>query len=220
MKTIKHIFDGDFGCEESCGKKATVSVTLIDETGEESYVTIEDEWLQKQGLDVGSEWPEYLIRICEMEAILDSANYLIANNAAGLEDFRSEIEKLEAYYTSQEWKDDFALDEAGELPDGLKRGVLSEDGIYDVLEKYRELIYNSSIDSYIQVNELEETTNMCYAWESSMDEARGEGQDLLMDIFAWLKASGRLDEAIAVMDKENVELRNKLFEEFEASKVK
>ncbi|MDC7279589.1 hypothetical protein NXH64_08755 [Butyrivibrio fibrisolvens] len=61
---------------------------------------------------------------------------------------------------------------------------------------------------------------MCYAWESSMDEARGEGQDLLMDIFAWLKASGRLDEAIAVMDKENVELRDKLFKEFEASKVK
>ncbi|WP_242870394.1 DUF4298 domain-containing protein [Pseudobutyrivibrio xylanivorans] len=137
MKTIKHIFDGDFGCEESCGKKATVSVTLIDEAGEESYVTIEDEWLQKQGLDVGSEWPEYLIRICEMEAILDRANYLIANNAAGLEEFRPEIERLEAYYTSQDWKDDFALDEAGELPDSLKRGVLSEDGIYDVLEKHR-----------------------------------------------------------------------------------
>ena len=65
---------------------------------------------------------------------------------------------------------------------------------------------------------------MCYAWESSMDEARGEGEekgrDAMMEIFSWLKASGRLDEAIAVMDKENVELRDKLFEEFEASKVK
>ncbi|SCZ77495.1 Rpn family recombination-promoting nuclease/putative transposase [Pseudobutyrivibrio xylanivorans] len=88
----------------------------------------------------------------------------------------------------------------------------------------------------IQVNELEETTNMCYAWESSMDEARGEGEekgriegriegrdegrDAMMEIFSWLKDSGRLDEAIAVMDKENVELRDKLFKEFEASKVK
>ena len=139
MKTIKHIFDGDFGCEESAVNKATVSVTLIDESGEESYVTIEDEWLQKQGLDVGSEWPEYLIRISEMEAILDRANYLIENNSSNLEKFRPEIEKLEAYYTSQLWKDDFALDEAGELPSSLKRGVLSEDGIYDMLEKYKEL---------------------------------------------------------------------------------
>jgi hypothetical protein len=138
MKTIKHIFDGDFGCEESSKIKPTVSVTLVDENGEESYVTIEDEWLQKHGLDVGSEWPEYMIRICDMEAILDRAIYLINNNDVGLEGFQPELEKLEAYYTSQDWKDDFALDEAGELPDSLKRGVLSEDGIYNVLEKYKE----------------------------------------------------------------------------------
>ena len=45
MKTIKHIFDGDFGCEETGSQKPTVSVTLVDEDGNESYVTVEDEWL-------------------------------------------------------------------------------------------------------------------------------------------------------------------------------
>ena len=36
-------------------------------------------------------------------------------------------------------KRDFEADEAGLLPKGLKRGVLSEDGIYDLLEEYKEL---------------------------------------------------------------------------------
>lgn len=58
MKIIKHIFDGDFGCEETSLNKPTVSVTLVDDNGKESYVTVEDEWLTEHGLDVGSKWPE------------------------------------------------------------------------------------------------------------------------------------------------------------------
>lgn len=60
MKVIKHIFDGDFGCEESTKNKPTVSVTLVDELGNESYVTVEDQWLVENGLDVGDKWPEGL----------------------------------------------------------------------------------------------------------------------------------------------------------------
>ena len=41
---------------------------------------------------------------------------------------------LAEYYTSDEWKQDFADDEAGLLPKDLKRGVLSEDGIWNVLD--------------------------------------------------------------------------------------
>ncbi|MBQ1591711.1 MAG: DUF4298 domain-containing protein, partial [Treponema sp.] len=52
---------------------------------------------------------------------------------------RENMKKLESYYTSAEWKKDFALDEEGILPKDLKRGVLSEDGIYDLLERYRDL---------------------------------------------------------------------------------
>ena len=46
--------------------------------------------------------------------------------------------KLEKYYTGKLWKRDFAADEAGLLPPGLKRGVLSEDGVYNLLEALRE----------------------------------------------------------------------------------
>ena len=140
MKIIKHIFDGDFGCEESSDKKPTVSVTLVDESGQESYVTIEDEWLQNQGLEVGAKWPDYLIRINDMEAVFDRVNYLMSNNLADSAELKADIETLESYYSSQQWKDDFALDEAGKLPDSLKRGVLSEDGIYDLLDKYKNIV--------------------------------------------------------------------------------
>jgi hypothetical protein len=45
-------------------------------------------------------------------------------------------ELSEEYYGSPAWKRDLAADEAGLLPKDLKRGVLSEDGIYDLLEKF------------------------------------------------------------------------------------
>lgn len=44
---------------------------------------------------------------------------------------------LSDYYGSAAWKRDFAADEAGRLPAGLKRGVLSEDGVYHLLERFR-----------------------------------------------------------------------------------
>ena len=52
---------------------------------------------------------------------------------------RSAITILEAYYTSPAWRTDFEADEAGLLPPDLKRGVLSEDGIYNLLEEYKRV---------------------------------------------------------------------------------
>ena len=49
------------------------------------------------------------------------------------------ISELEAYYESVQWRKDFENDEAGLLPKNLKRGVLSEDGINDLLDKYKEV---------------------------------------------------------------------------------
>lgn len=64
MWTIKHIFDGDYGCEGLLpGQSPKVSVTLIDEHGKERYVSVEDAWLTEQGLDVGDIWP------CKMETL-------------------------------------------------------------------------------------------------------------------------------------------------------
>lgn len=58
------------------------------------------------------------------------------------------IAELEAYYASSEWRADFEADVAGNLPADLKRGVLSEDGIWDLLEEWKELkeMVESGID--------------------------------------------------------------------------
>ena len=43
---------------------------------------------------------------------------------------------LREYMDSGRWKADFGADERGEIPSGLKRGVLSEDGLYDLLQEH------------------------------------------------------------------------------------
>ena len=52
---------------------------------------------------------------------------------------RGRIAELGRYYGSGEWKNDLAADEAGLLPPDLRRGVLSEDGVWNLLERAREL---------------------------------------------------------------------------------
>ncbi len=55
---IKHIFDGDYGCEERLpGEELKVLVTLVNGSGDEKQITVEDAWLTENGLDEGSEWP-------------------------------------------------------------------------------------------------------------------------------------------------------------------
>ena len=53
---------------------------------------------------------------------------------------QEDIAALEEYYGSNEWKQDFADDEAGKLPQNLRRGVLSEDAVYDFLALRDEVL--------------------------------------------------------------------------------
>ena len=52
---------------------------------------------------------------------------------------REDEAALAAYLESAEWREDLESDEAGLLPAGLPRGVLSEDGLFNALESQREL---------------------------------------------------------------------------------
>ena len=51
-----------------------------------------------------------------------------------VEDLQPKMAELEKYYTGPLWRQDFEADEAGEIPQDLKRGILSEDGIYNLIE--------------------------------------------------------------------------------------
>ena len=48
MWTIKHIFNGEYGCEEREEEaEAKLSVTLVNEDGEEKMVSVTDTWLYR-----------------------------------------------------------------------------------------------------------------------------------------------------------------------------
>ncbi|GEM_PF-311069 len=82
-------------------------------------------------------------RINEMEEIYDQALILLdraEEDPKGLLAFQPQIDKLAEYYASPEWKEAFTLDEEGMLLPELKRGVLSEDGIYDLLDRNKEIL--------------------------------------------------------------------------------
>ena len=70
-----------------------------------------------------------------MEHILNSAT----NAVSELEKLHPDIKDLLAYYGSREWFDDLEADNKGELPADLRRGVLSEDAVYDLISKIREI---------------------------------------------------------------------------------
>lgn len=57
----------------------------------------------------------------------------------GWHEAQEAIAALGAYYGSDTWRQDLADDVAGRLPEGLRRGVLSEDGIWNLLSDCREL---------------------------------------------------------------------------------
>ena len=84
---------------------------------------------------------EQVERIKQMELRLDRASSVVMELSAALENYnevQDDISQLAAYYSSDEWKQDFA-DEAGELPPSLRRGVLSEDAIWNLLTDNKEL---------------------------------------------------------------------------------
>ena len=79
-------------------------------------------------------------RIKWMEQRFDKALAAIKDKSAdSLKAIKEDVAELSKYYGSELWKLDFAADEAGRFPSGLKRGVLSEDGIWNLLSDYREL---------------------------------------------------------------------------------
>ena len=85
---------------------------------------------------------EQIERIELMEKHLERASKAVKGLSGALEDFanvQESLKELEVYYGSKEWKKDFADDEMGFLPPDLKRGVLSEDGIWNLLEEGRAL---------------------------------------------------------------------------------
>lgn len=85
---------------------------------------------------------EQIERIQHYEMLLDRVAPVLGNLGEALDAFdgiQDDVKELAAYYEDDDWREDFEADEAGKLPHDLKRGVLSEDGIYDVLSGHYAL---------------------------------------------------------------------------------
>ena len=86
-------------------------------------------------------------RISAMERCLDTAKEAIEKLSEAMDVYQEaekSIAKLFSYYGSVQWMQDYEADEAGRLPKELKRGVLSEDAVYDLLTEHHELILRMS----------------------------------------------------------------------------
>lgn len=83
-----------------------------------------------------------LERIAVYEGLLDALTAAQDALERALTDFKAAqgaAAALEAYLDGG-WRQDYEDDEAGRFPAGFKRGVLSEDALYNALERNRELL--------------------------------------------------------------------------------
>lgn len=81
-------------------------------------------------------------RIRSMERCLTRATAAVKRLNTALDNFeavQADIAALEQYYGSELWRQDLADDEAALLPEGLKRGVLSQDAVWNLLTDLRDL---------------------------------------------------------------------------------
>ena len=76
---------------------------------------------------------ERITRIRAMERDYDRASRALAS-------LKDSLGRLRDYMDSGQWLRDYEADERGELPVGLKRGVLSQDALYDLLTSVKEVL--------------------------------------------------------------------------------
>ena len=76
-----------------------------------------------------------------MEQYMDEVSEVLEKCPDSIKDdvsIKLKIAELENYQESGQWLLDYECDERGELPASLKRGVLSEDMLYNLLCDVRE----------------------------------------------------------------------------------
>ena len=76
-------------------------------------------------------------RVCRMEELFVRLSAAAADGRTASDsedDLREAARVLSEYLSGGGWLQDYERDEQGLFPAGLKRGVLSQDGLYDLLE--------------------------------------------------------------------------------------
>lgn len=122
----------------------------------------------------------------------------------------ADIAALKAYYAGADWKRDFAADEAGLLPRDLPRGVLSEDGLFNLLETIDELYAYSHIQEDQGMNDVIrslKTRRSIRKFKPDMPSREEIAQIIDAGLYA---ASGRGQQAVITIAVTDKALRDKI----------
>jgi len=79
-------------------------------------------------------------RVCRMERCFDELQRALQADPRALHGnsgLKTDLRALTRYYEGSQWLRDYALDEKGFFPRGLKRGVLAQDALYDFFEQVK-----------------------------------------------------------------------------------
>lgn len=142
--------DLDFGCEERDDDMPVQAVvTLSDETGKVCTEKFPDEHLVKEGIQIGDtvfidekcelkktsrkNFSSSLERVIYMEETYERIKEALAAEDHPEERLRADLRELQEYYEGSDWLADFDAESDGAFPQELKRGILAEDTIYDLL---------------------------------------------------------------------------------------
>lgn len=137
-KSYQHIlfkgyiwFDKKPYCKECEIELHTDKITFLDESSKEEI----DIWDFLNSLQAN------INRITRMEHNFDELLKMLKNKPESINDISIQkmLDELKEYYDSGQWLKDYEADERGKIPRDLKRGVLSQDGLYNLLCEIGEI---------------------------------------------------------------------------------
>lgn len=82
-----------------------------------------------------------IVRVGRWEQVYDRLREAAKQDPASVhqdDTLRELLQQLTEYYEGGQWLEDYRQDARGMLPPTMKRGVLSQDGIYDLLSLLKE----------------------------------------------------------------------------------
>ena len=85
----------------------------------------------------GTSCPDQLARALRIARVVEMERLFDALRVPGANVPESAVTSLREYMDSGAWLSDYEADERGEIPAGIKRGVLSQDGLYNLLQEIR-----------------------------------------------------------------------------------
>ena len=100
------------------------------------------------------------LRVAHNSSRLESVEEAIKQAEIGVEMLLDQWENiciLNEYLDSGEWQSDFEADERGEISKGIPCGVLSEDGLYNALDRLQDVLNQmATIVDHVLIPEEEE----------------------------------------------------------------